>query len=355
MAAVSGAGLGELRQGVGGALMGSNGAAGKKKKAKNYNDDGGTMSLKKAYKSGKLKKKAKKKNKKKNKKKGKKKNSSHGGAKAHARVLPQENDPPEQEPTETQVPTGTTEPEQEPSGTPVPEVVSRNLAPSTGVPFPEPVRAPHPASADYEWDIQNLHNVRSRSEASGGMAELPEHLSRYLPTITAATSSERNPYIDIGSVEIGQEETWNLEREANPILNITPVKWKFEVFGTSVAFGWRGPSVEIGIQTPKRDYAINMSDQTASVSFRQSASVALEWDGWNTTSRAEYNPVDYSLQAGDIEGSGTWGLYVEEKPVRNIAHMAMAQVVAAGAFLLPGVAADILANLDKGMIPEFPY
>jgi hypothetical protein len=86
-ALVTGAGLGSLRQGVGGALMGSSGGSGKKK-AKNYNDDGGTMSLKKAYKSGKLKKTAKKKNKRKNKKKGKKKDSSHGGAKAHAKIMP---------------------------------------------------------------------------------------------------------------------------------------------------------------------------------------------------------------------------------------------------------------------------
>jgi hypothetical protein len=94
MAAVSGAGLGELRQGVGGALMNSNGASGKKKKARKHNDDGGTMSLKKAYKSGKLKKKAKSKKKKNKKKKGNKKYSSHGGAKAHARVLPQDEDNP---------------------------------------------------------------------------------------------------------------------------------------------------------------------------------------------------------------------------------------------------------------------
>jgi hypothetical protein len=163
MAAVSGAGLGGLREGVGGALMSSNGASGKKK-AEKHNDDGGTMSLKKACKSGKLKKKAKKKNK----KKGKKKNSSHGGAKAHAKIMPQENDPPEEEqihtptlpsearPVETpvQMPFGTEEPEATATETPEHDWQIDNMIQSTGIPFPDPARAPYPPGyADPDTDI----------------------------------------------------------------------------------------------------------------------------------------------------------------------------------------------------------
>jgi hypothetical protein len=148
---------------VGGALVGAP-TGGGKKNTKDYNDDGGTMSVGKAYKSGKLKAGRSNKTSKKKRKKANKK-TSRGAAKAHAKIMSQEGEPPEDESTLTPTlpsearpvetpspaPTGTPEPTatEEPSPWLVFKRLPEGIEPITA-PMPERTPTPTPTAEEME-------------------------------------------------------------------------------------------------------------------------------------------------------------------------------------------------------------
>lgn len=120
--------------------------------------------------------------------------------------------------------------------------------------------------------------------------------------------------------------------------------------GAAIQGTWEGESVQIGLRTPKETYALG--DSGVVVEVGQSASLGIEWDGWNTTTRAAYNPMDFTIRGGPVYGAGKYGVYVEEQPIQVVVAFETARLIIGAAVLLPSILPS-LENLLRGrMIPD---
>jgi len=146
-----------------------------------------------------------------------------------------------------------------------------------------------------------------------------------------------SPVINIGIIELGQQMSIDAGASLNPLLEVTPLKFSLDLGFSQFAVGWEGNQVEVGISTPSTDYRVDGSDAT--VSYQQSATVAITYAWWNTIIRGEYNTIDLSVSSSDdepgFEGSVGLGIYFEEKPVQISAVQTVTGVIVAGILLFP--------------------
>ena len=169
-----------------------------------------------------------------------------------------------------------------------------------------------------------------------GLPPIPVKYLKYLPTATLAEWDYRTPRIPLGILEAGTQDAFHAGVPSSDSLLFTPTKFAFSVGETSVKIGWGGSSVEVEVRTPRREFSVESTGGTMAVG--QSGSLSLSWDGWNTISRAAYNPVDFTVSGPDdrevIYGSGNHGLYVEQKPVQELAATAIGGVAIGAALLV---------------------
>jgi len=195
--------------------------------------------------------------------------------------------------------------------------------------------------------------ARSAFDRQVSLPRLPEKYLKYLPTSTLAEWDYRTPYVESGILNVGTQDAFHAGVPASENLRLTPTKAAFSIRGTSVKLGWGGSSIEVAVQTPRREF--NAESIGATMAVGQSGSLSLSWDGWNTISRAAHNLVDFTLSGPDdreiVYGSGIHGVYVEQKPVQELAATAI-EGVAIGAALLvlsafagnPAAAGRLISN-----------
>jgi hypothetical protein len=228
-------------------------------------------------------------------------------------------------------------------------------------PTPEPVRTPGAAGESGTPQPDNrggpegtvvstttaiTHGTPSASgtasrESSGqsgerdGLPALPDKYLKYLTSLTLLEHDTQASSVPLGVLTIGTRDAFHADIQANPDLRLTPTKLITSIAGTTVKVGWGGATIEIAILTPEEEFYIEGLGTSAKV--RQSGSLSLTWDGWNTISRAEYDPFDFTLSGSDDEvtpsGSGVNGVYVEQKPMQEYAFTAV-EAAALGVALL---------------------
>ena len=194
------------------------------------------------------------------------------------------------------------------------------------------------------------HNASDRQV---GLPHLPEKYLKYLPTSTLAEWDYRTPSVPLGILEGCTQDAFHAGVPANPGLRLTPTKAAFNLGRTSVKVGWGGSSVEVALQTPRREFS--MEGLGATVAVGQSGSISMTWDGWNTITKAAYNSVDYTVSGpADREvvyGSGKHGVYLEQKPVQVAVLSEIAVAFIALASLAPPLGAKALEFFGNGLNP----
>jgi hypothetical protein len=162
-----------------------------------------------------------------------------------------------------------------------------------------------------------------------------------------------NPLFNIGIIELGQQMSIDAGASLNPLLEVTPLKFSLDLGFSQFALGWEGNQVEVGFSTPSTEYQVEGSDAT--VSYQQSATVAMTYDWWNTTIRGEYNTIDLSVSSSDdqpgFEGNVSQGIYFEEKPVQA----ALAVVVIGVLVAVAAVETAALAAIGEAFRQLWPH
>ena len=184
-----------------------------------------------------------------------------------------------------------------------------------------------------------------------GLPPLPVKYLKYLPTATLAEWDYRTPRVPLGFLQAGTQDAFHAGVPANPDLRFTPSKLVRTIGDTTVKVGWAGSTIEVAFRTPAKLFDVEGLGMTAKV--QQSGSLSLTWEGWNTISRAAYDPVDFTLSAPDdrelIYGSGNHGVYVEQKPAQELAFVAVASAAIAVGALVYAASGGMAGNLGSAL------
>ena len=212
----------------------------------------------------------------------------------------------------------------------VPSPVSTPPAPSTVTPFP---------------------SIRPTSDSPGpGLPTLPDDFEQFLLTASLTEGSSSSPFIDLGVVEVGEHRSWHAGVPGNPVSRISPERFSIQFMGASLQGTWEGESVQVGLRTPKETYALGESGTVVEVG--QSASLGIEWDGWNTTTRATYNPIDFTVRGGSAYGAGKYGVYVEEQPIQVAVAFEVARLIIGAVVLVPSILPGLETLLRDRLITD---
>jgi hypothetical protein len=198
----------------------------------------------------------------------------------------------------------------------------------------------------------SAQNLTAGAEGSG-LPLLPDKYLKYLPSLTAYEYDDRIPSVPLGLLQIGIHDAFHAGVLTNPDLRLTPTKYVSSIGDKTVKVGWEASTIEVAFHTPAKEfYAETLG---ANMSVRQSGSISLKWDGWNTTSRVEYDPVDFTVFGDDDRetpyGSGVHGTYVEQKPLQVAAFSEVAVAVIGAALIAPETLVGLFEGLGKALNP----
>ncbi len=188
------------------------------------------------------------------------------------------------------------------------------------------------------------------SLGAGQTPGLPDHLERYFLKASLVEGESRSPLVDLNALEIGEHRSWHAGGEGDSGVRISPTRFSLEIMGATVQGSWEGNAVQIGLQTPRKTFALG--EDGAVVEVGQSASFGLRLDGWDTTSSATFSPVDFTVSGGPVYGSGKYGVYVEEKPVQVIALTELAKAAIGAMFFVPGAVPYFEQLMRQGLVPN---
>ena len=189
---------------------------------------------------------------------------------------------------------------------------------------------------------------------------MPSDFLDPFPSIALPYATEDDVSLTLGVIEAGHRFGWTYVREANGSMTVTPYNWSQEVLGVRLQFSREEMSVRATL--PFGQTTVYQTEDGGEFSYRQSASIEIIWDGWNTTSEVAYNSVDYEISGGselthDNTVSGHQGIYVRDRPIQVVGVGLAIEATLAVAFALPetlfGLAEEVVRRLATN--PSLPY
>jgi hypothetical protein len=185
---------------------------------------------------------------------------------------------------------------------------------------------------------------------------IPEGLRGLLPSSFIDEIDADFPLFSSPFLEFGEQETWRLGGAANEHVSMSPSKLQLKLFGASLQMSWDSKSFGVKVQTPEKHFTLD--EEGTTISIRQSGTMLVMWDGWDTQSRVEYNTADYIVESGpergNLIGTGSHGVYFEDKPYQVLAYTELLRIAVGVVAIAPQTFAALKAVLGRSPIPS-PY
>jgi hypothetical protein len=189
---------------------------------------------------------------------------------------------------------------------------------------------------------------------------LPDALVDYYPSYEFTPHYTEEPLFRLGIVEGGAFESWRTGIGLNPVVGVAPEKFFIPLPGVRISVGWEGNNVSLSFLTPPVTHDLGEGGTT--LQLRNTGSMSLTWDGWNTRFDARYSPQTFSVSnqaTVGYSGSGSQGIYFKERPVQGLALVGLGVAVLWGlASMNPQVSGWIerIGQLlaPGGLSPAFP-
>jgi hypothetical protein len=165
----------------------------------------------------------------------------------------------------------------------------------------------------------------------------PDWLLEMLPSFNFTAHATREPIVRLGIIEAGAYETYRPGVELSPVVGMTPDTFTVDLGRWRLQGGWEGNRIGLMISTPPTIETFSGGDAT--FGRRQTGSVGITWNGWNTSADVQYSPLNFAVDTqGTIgySGRGAQGVYVENRPVQGLVTIGgVVVVIVAGYFLGP--------------------
>jgi len=189
---------------------------------------------------------------------------------------------------------------------------------------------------------------------------VPDALVDFFPSFEFTPHNTEEPLFRLGIVEGGAFESWRAGVGLNPVVGLAPEKFFIPLPGVRISVGWEGNSVGLSFQTPPTVH--DLGEGGTALHLRNTGSISLTWDGWNTRFDARYSPQTFSVtNQGTVgyTGSGSQGIYFKEKPVQGLALVGLGFVVLWGLATMNPQVADWIERARQviapgGLTPAFP-
>ena len=168
--------------------------------------------------------------------------------------------------------------------------------------------------------VESQGSDRDQAAHPHDYSTVPDALVDFFPSFEFTPHSTEEPLFRLGIVEGGAFESWRAGIGLNPVVGLASEKFFIPLPGVRISVGWEGNSVGLSFQTPPTVH--DLGEGGTALHLRNTGSMTLTWDGWNTRFDARYSPQTFSVtNQGTVgyTGSGSQGIYFKEKPVEGLA------------------------------------
>ena len=192
------------------------------------------------------------------------------------------------------------------------------------------------------------------------LPDLPDNLLDPFPNISIPHSEEDVALTGPGLIEWGHQYGWTYLRETDGSTTLTPYNWSADFLGVKLQFSKEQLSVKATLPFGKT--TAFQTDDGGELTFQQSVSMKVAWNGWNTTTEVAYNAQDYTIAGGsdltdDNSVSGHQGIYVKEKPYQLLAAGELIKALVVGSVLVGIEVVAALLEAGKQLVlgnPAYP-
>jgi hypothetical protein len=169
-----------------------------------------------------------------------------------------------------------------------------------------------------------------------------------MPSFNFIPHETKNPLLALGILEAGAYELWRVGIDLNPVVKLTSQNLTVDLGRVSISGGLEGKSFGINLETPSMTRPLD-GGGTEFIT-RQTASLRINWDGWNTSLSARYYAQDFTVRTQatlGASGGGVQGIYIEEKPIQGLIVVGVAVITAVVAITMGPTALDAIGRFAE--------
>lgn len=221
---------------------------------------------------------------------------------------------------------------------------------STPSPRAEPIETPTPATPPPGGEKP------ASTVATLQLDPLPLEYWKYLPSYQYPVVGDSFPFLKTAVIEAGSRVGTIISGHNNGVVGFDPKKPSLKIGNVRLGLSWKGNTLSMSMGLARRKYQIGEGLGVAT--YGQSASMKIEWDGWNTTTTAAYNSLSLGIRSDQEDnlpsGSFYQGVYIMEKPYQSLAVAEAFRAVLGAGIILGPRAFEELSNLTGRLINPQP-
>ena len=176
----------------------------------------------------------------------------------------------------------------------------------------------------------------------------PQSVVDLIPSFSFTPHETKHPLLALGILEAGAYELWRVGIDLNPVVKLTSQNFTVDLGRVSIAGGLEGRSFGINIETPSMIRSLD--DGGTEFITRQSASLRVNWDGWNTSLSARYYAQDFTVRTQatlGASGGGVQGIYIEERPIQGLVALGFVVVTTVAVATMGPAALDAIGRFAE--------